>query len=718
MANEARSYFPSEVPEQPKNLDCASHKNDKPTEATKPALKEISPEAFRALLRFSEKDERPQVAIWPLLYSYKSNITRTTCHQLFNAIVATLKEEHVSSIEFHVQGDKAPKDSPAGRSCHPDVIAFDRSQLAVDRATGSRTRSTINQSISLVSTESEYRDWTRLEAIGVFESMGKEKEKDLIQVLKCIARHLLSRPDRVVVLSFYIRHTGFYLILTGASGACRTTKLSWTNSNHIELLCDFIYRILKPSANMIDPTITRNHDCDFDIKLNESHYSGCRLKWLGSAIGRRTTIFLTQVPTVPIIKEQYLLEPLDEVGIINEIHENGPIPGVVQVHDHQELREGDLAVVCSIDIEEKRHKVRLSLKESGIPFMDIQTPYEVLVATYDLLETTRCIYTNRGILHRDISKGNVLYRSEVPRVEREGTVSLASDVASSTEEAGSLREKPNKLVFCSIQHLLDEKHPRKTTPVLLIDFDHAIQVAQAEPFTSVGTPIFQARAAAATTPVDPGTGVLLGGMPDLSEAARPRYMKVLSDRVKRFPSRPTLDIILRTTQEAADREWFHQLRHDAESVFWLLLWWVIHVRPDNDKSPTHIPEDLWKTLTQPTKSQYDSRTGLLTTMQTQRGWLDPAYMALEELVRKMAAHIQGDLHWVTDKHPEEMKDPEYVHEAFQRLIFNFLVENQSESFMAQENHSKNREVGSSVHSVFSDGYFPSSRSTATQLHRL
>ncbi|KIM19440.1 hypothetical protein M408DRAFT_31220 [Serendipita vermifera MAFF 305830] len=181
MADEARSSFPAEVPKQPKNLDYASHKNDEPAAAIKPALKEISPEAFRALLRFSEKDERPQVDIYPLVSSYRSNITRTTCHQLFNAIVATLKGEHVSSIEFHIQGDKVPEDAPAGTFCHPDVIAFDRSQPVVDKATDSETRSKFNQSIPLVSTESEYRDWTRLEAIGVFESKGKDKEKDLIQ---------------------------------------------------------------------------------------------------------------------------------------------------------------------------------------------------------------------------------------------------------------------------------------------------------------------------------------------------------------------------------------------------------------------------------------------------------------------------------------------------------------------------------------------------------
>lgn len=354
-----------------------------------------------------------------------------------------------------MQGDKAPENTPAGTLCHPDIIAYGGPQLIVKQPTNHTARLKINPPASLVSTESEYRDWTQLEATGIFESKGKDTEKDLVRAFTYTEHHLLARPDRVVVLGFYIRQTGFYLILTGASGACRTTELSWTNFNHIELLRDFIYRIFKPGSHMVDPTIARNRDGSFDIKLNENHYKGWRLKWLGRAIGRRTTIFFTHIPEVPIIKEQYLRDPCGhEASIINKIHQDGPVPGVIDVHAHQDFQEGDSKVVCSIG--EERYKVRLALKGTGAPFMDIQTPYEVLVATYDLLETTRCLYANAGILHRDISKGNVLYRKSVKEKQESDSDSITSDDMLVEKEEAPQEEKPKKLIFCAVQHLLNE----------------------------------------------------------------------------------------------------------------------------------------------------------------------------------------------------------------------------------------------------------------------
>jgi hypothetical protein len=42
-------------------------------------------------------------------------------------------------------------------------------------------------------------------------------------------------------------------------------------------------------------------------------------------------------------------------------------------------------IMCTIG-KESRHKVRLVYKSIGTPFMDIQTPHQVLVVIYDLLE--------------------------------------------------------------------------------------------------------------------------------------------------------------------------------------------------------------------------------------------------------------------------------------------------------------------------------------------
>lgn len=44
-------------------------------------------------------------------------------------------------------------------------------------------------------------------------------------------------------------------------------------------------------------------------------------------------------------------------------------------------------------------------------------------------------------------------------------------------------------------------------------------------------------------------------------------------------------------------------------------------------------------------------------------------------------HLRGDLDFATSK--ERKDDPEYIHEAFQRLILKFLVANNTEKFMGR-----------------------------------
>jgi hypothetical protein len=55
----------------------------------------------------------------------------------------------------------------------------------------------------------------------------------------------------------------------------------------------------------------------------------------------------------------------------------------------------------------------------------------------------------------------------------------------------------------------------------------------------------------------------------------------------------------------------------------------------------------------------------------------------------MSLHLQGDLEFSNNN---EKKKPEYIHEVFQRLILNFLVTNERESFMSLEKAGNPRRV--------------------------
>lgn len=100
MADEAGPSIAPKIP-LPVIIHYASHKRDELAIDIKPLLEAISPEEFRTLLRLLPEDKCPHVDIGPIISSYKDVTTKTTYHQLFNDIVATLKGmPHTMLIPF------------------------------------------------------------------------------------------------------------------------------------------------------------------------------------------------------------------------------------------------------------------------------------------------------------------------------------------------------------------------------------------------------------------------------------------------------------------------------------------------------------------------------------------------------------------------------------------------------------------------------------------
>ena len=79
------------------------------------------------------------------------------------------------------------------------------------------------------------------------------------------------------------------------------------------------------------------------------------------------------------------------------------------------------------------------------------------------------------------------------------------------------------------------------------------------------------------------------------------------------------------------------------------------------------------------------RDGLLHMLKYSNYWeefVDPEYRQLMPLVKSMAALIKEDYHWVKE---EKYKHLEYLHDALQRLILGFVLENKEASFMDSVN---------------------------------
>ena len=165
------------------------------------------------------------------------------------------------------------------------------------------------------------------------------------------------------------------------------------------------------------------------------------------------------------------------------------------------------------------------------------------------------------------------------------------------------------------------------------------------------------------------------------------------DRVEKFPDRPRE--ISPISTDGTDLQWRHELDHDTESVFWVLLYWLVGAQPERGKKEP-IAASLWTGLTGPVKS----RIHLL------RGGLDGAthsvYEPLWPMLNKLARIFNIDRHWIESSNPR--KDPGYINEAFRRLVLEFILEHRNEVFMQHRVESQPRrpELTSGFLSLLSD----------------
>jgi hypothetical protein len=230
--------------------------------------------------------------------------------------------------------------------------------------------------------------------------------------------------------------------------------------------------------------------------------------------------------------------------------------------------------------------------------------------------------------------------------------------------------------------------------------------------TQQGTPIFMARAVVAGRHLLPvhcrSSGGLVYGvfhpLPRLSEEAHQAYQEHLPKRLLSFPQPLDDKVISFTIQGANISEddlgklpWTHELRHDAESVFWLLVWWAIHLRPPNNQTnanaPSQIQQDVFGDLVRVDPAMgKDGREHFLAKLNSGQSWLDPAYQELEPLFLQLAVQLDIDLYWAKLGGFKEMGEPGFLHEAMQRAIINFLVDHQNDPFMQQDSHSLRRRM--------------------------
>jgi hypothetical protein len=160
------------------------------------------------------------------------------------------------------------------------------------------------------------------------------------------------------------------------------------------------------------------------------------------------------------------------------------------------------------------------------------------------------------------------------------------------------------------------------------------------------------------------------------------YANAHLDRIKQFP--PETDEVLvdsrKLKNQSQDDVWRHELDHDVESVFWLLLYWAMVVQPAEGSPGGYIDPCFWSFLSLGHPPIRESFILMLSSGRPPVDLTHSVYKPLLPLISNLAAMLVVDRHWLPES--DVRKTPEYICEAFQRLILQFIDSNRNEHFMS------------------------------------
>ena len=158
-------------------------------------------------------------------------------------------------------------------------------------------------------------------------------------------------------------------------------------------------------------------------------------------------------------------------------------------------------------------------------------------------------------------------------------------------------------------------------------------------------------------------------------------------RTKKFSSAEELVIRRPANEYSHSHQWRHELEHDAESVFWLLLYWAMVVQPKLSAKGLpneYIDSAAWAEIS----GDAEKRNALISALA--QGLLSRVthsfFKPLQPLIENLAAFLVVDRHWL--ERSDKRNQPEYINEAFQRLILGFILEHRSKEFMNHPVDSK------------------------------
>ncbi|KAI9457307.1 hypothetical protein F5148DRAFT_1322579 [Russula earlei] len=583
-------------------------------------LKPFDESGFLDFLKL--KDQLPKIVLGENLRKQESFL------ELANTAAQMIKDEYFSqgnTLEFRDTGNKSPPGHVTDTKRKPDIMAAFQNNWKDDVVC-----------------------WPFIQLAGEMASRGKPPNIQRGQVISYLHYLLLARPDLYVAQGLLSSEKGLTFFFGIGGEGIWEFHVQWDHEHFDQLLCTFIYRLYQPGHFADSLYINIEFDKETMAKYTINIHILEREKRAVSSFypiyARNPFATRTHVLSHPrsklgdknlsILKDQLCQvgRRFKELKILQEhVHKPTQVPGMVVATYGKTIPIG----------EPLSKKVFKSLLQRDL---------------LAFLPVLRYLRLHHEVLHRDISSGNVLYVKNPPdRSLPPKTVPLPQDLCFQR----SLETSMLLVDFNLVEHLGPENGDKTR-----ID--------------RTGTPIFIAQAVEQGAPVPPTKWV--ARVPGIPQSCSPYAMAHL-DRVKKFSSLIEEKIfvpVLTHTDTGSRDEFSHELNHDAESVFWLLLYWAMVVQPENCLKEK-IGTEFWNQLI----GDHTSRNRLIQNIAFKSSLLDnlihSLYNPLQPLIEGLAAILVIDSHWLAA--PDPQKDLYYITEAFQRLILNFIINNHGKEFM-------------------------------------
>ncbi|KAG9223541.1 hypothetical protein PLEOSDRAFT_165632 [Pleurotus ostreatus PC15] len=487
-----------------------------------------------------------------------------------------------------------------------------------------------------------------------------------------------SRPDLVGMYGLSVSPCSFQLQYSCPAGLVTSEEFDW--SKDIISLVLYVYTLYCPRTDKPsrDPYITLAPTDDifgpptWNIDVGNKIYRNCQVTFVGQPWTRMTWVVKSggDEPKIPIvIKDTYRdAQTGSKDGDMYKIlHREGTVPGFAAVEREYEVEyaPGCPITVCINDCT--RIKTRLIMQTYGRPLTKCKNIVDFFKGMYDILEAHRFMFSERKLLHRDISHGNIVVDAQ----DATGIVPFTGEkrpVYINEVLTGEARADP-------MARLIDMDN--------CANLDQTNDAAKEEDIDDkplrdrTGTPRFISRSVSFGNVLNSSE---FKSMPELEADIVEKYRLVYHDDssdMRNFIDENNtthgghlskqLQKAYRGNNLLRSAHFEHQPRHDAESVYWCIVVFVLLAKPLNNDEDNNIEglDDIWPSIADhEVGTSNDKRSSLIHNAQWET-WLHEDLSFIANLMDDLTEQVRPEWGLLAPA-----PKPLHLHEAMQRLILN------------------------------------------------